>query len=194
MAKFSTGATRRASMGFAGRPGFQLRGNARRHGGSAETRTFEDAPRAPPGRCASSYPEVGRTLRPDLLANQRGEAAAAKIARSPLNGHGAPRPVKADHGDLADDDRRATRPTNAGASRGCAGTTSANKATVTAARNFAIRGATSPIRGRVDLRPLTSGFSDRGGDRFSLPEKRVELVAEISHQWELRQALLEHRE
>jgi hypothetical protein len=51
----------------------------------------------------------GRALqRPDLPANQRGEAAAAKIARSLVNGHSPPRPVQADHGDLADDARRAT--------------------------------------------------------------------------------------
>jgi hypothetical protein len=57
-------------------------------------------------------PEVGRTLRPDLPANQRGGAATAKPPDRPSTATTPYAPHQPTTAGLVDDDRRATRPTN----------------------------------------------------------------------------------
>ena len=76
---------------------------------------------------SSSSPEVGRTLRPDLPANQRGRAAAANRPTSVTDS--ASRPASANRGGLGDDDRRATRPTTTDASHEPAGSIRADEGT-----------------------------------------------------------------
>jgi hypothetical protein len=68
-------------------------------GGWRKNAEVRDGPRVevPPA------PEVGRTLRPDLPARQRGEAAAAKPPHPPVNRQSAWRPASANHRGLADD-------------------------------------------------------------------------------------------
>jgi hypothetical protein len=78
MAKFSTGLSRRASLSsIKTQQDLPLRHSPKPNGKRSSGR----AP-SKPGR-SSSFPEVGRTLRPDLLANQRGAAAAPSRANRP---------------------------------------------------------------------------------------------------------------
>jgi hypothetical protein len=58
-------------------------------------------------------PEVGRTLRPDLPANQRGAAASAKPAPAASQQRQRRAPRDSSRVGLGEDDRRATRPTTA---------------------------------------------------------------------------------
>jgi hypothetical protein len=71
-------------------------------------RNLGNRPRLRPLLCASC-PEVGRTLRPDLLAKQRRRGGGSQAAPTTRNPNSASRPAQANHDGLADDDRRATR-------------------------------------------------------------------------------------